>query len=160
MRAILIIDHGSVRAEANEMLACMAALVQHLIGEDVIVEPAHMELAEPDIPTGFARCVERGATDIVAFPYMLSPGRHSTRDIPNLVAKAAESHPNVTHRTADAFGVHARLAELILERAGMQPARAVGDDDACRRWNPEGEPASCGAACPARSVSAPAPAHA
>ena len=28
MRAILLIDHGSRRAEANEMLHCMANLVQ------------------------------------------------------------------------------------------------------------------------------------
>ena len=36
-----------------------------------IVEPAHMELAEPSIATAFARCVERGATTVVVFPYFL-----------------------------------------------------------------------------------------
>ena len=40
--------------------------------------PAHMELADPSIAAGFAACVQAGATDVVAFPYMLSPGKHST----------------------------------------------------------------------------------
>ena len=35
MRAILLVDHGSTRAEANAMLACMANLVQHLVGLQV-----------------------------------------------------------------------------------------------------------------------------
>src|SRR5688500_17681241 len=36
-KAILIIDHGSTRTAANEMLACMAELVQAIAGPDVIV---------------------------------------------------------------------------------------------------------------------------
>ena len=93
MRSILLIDHGSVRDEANHMLVCMANLLQHMVGDDVLVNFAHMELAEPTIAQGFAACVRDGATDIVAFPYMLSPGKHSTRDIPRMVAEAAAEFP-------------------------------------------------------------------
>ena len=52
-----------------------------------------MELAEPSIAEGFADCVRAGATEVVAFPYMLSPGKHVTRDIPRLVAEAARGVP-------------------------------------------------------------------
>jgi sirohydrochlorin ferrochelatase len=76
-----------------------------------------MELAEPDIATGFSGCVEAGATDITVFPYMLSPGRHSTTDIPNLVGKAAQKFPQVTFSVTPAFGLHEKLAEVVLERA-------------------------------------------
>jgi sirohydrochlorin ferrochelatase len=119
MRSILIIDHGSTRAEANDMLADMAQLLQQVVGDGVIVRHAHMELAEPTIPQGFADCVRAGATEVVAFPYMLSPGKHVTRDVPRLVAEAARDFPNVTHRVTDAFGVHQKLAEVIAERTGV-----------------------------------------
>ena len=89
-KAILIIDHGSKRGEANEMLDCVSNLVQAMAGGDVIVRYAHMELASPSIAEGFAECVKAGATEVVAFPYMLSPGKHSTADIPRMVAAAAK----------------------------------------------------------------------
>ena len=156
MKAILLIDHGSKRAEANEMLACMAILVQAMTGPGVIVEHAHMELAEPDIPAGFAACVARGATEVIAFPYMLSPGRHSTSDIPRLCAEAAARCPGVTHRMTDAFGVHEKLGELILLRAGVEAARTFAADDAACCWHPSRSGTACGAACRARTAEVPA----
>ena len=156
MKAILLIDHGSKRAEANEMLACMANLVQAMVGPAVIVEHAHMELAEPDIPAGFAACVERGATEVIAFPYMLSPGRHSTSDIPRLCAEAASRFGGVSHRMTDAFGVHEKLGELILLRAGIEAARTFVADDASCCWHPSRNGTACGAACRARTAGVPA----
>lgn len=117
MKAILLIDHGSVRDAANHMLECMANLVQRLAGDSTIVRFAHMELAEPTIAQGFAECVKAGATDVVAFPYMLSPGKHSTRDIPRMVEEAAREYPGIAYRVTVAFGVHDKLAEVVLERA-------------------------------------------
>lgn len=152
MKAILLIDHGSRREEANEMLACMVALVQRLAGDAVVVRHAHMELAEPTIAQGFDACVAAGATEVVAFPYMLSPGRHSTSDIPGFVAEAARAHPNIAFRVTPAFGVDPGLADVILMRAGIQPAGALTDSDGCRCWHPDGEPGACGDACPARSA--------
>jgi sirohydrochlorin ferrochelatase len=119
MKAILIIDHGSSRDEANAMLSGMADLVQQLVGADVVVRYAHMELAEPSIARGFADCVEAGADEVIAFPYMLSPGKHSTRDIPRLVAEAAAAHLGVQYRVTPAFGIHEKLAEVVLTRAGI-----------------------------------------
>ena len=57
---------------------------------DTIIEPAHMEMAEPSIKTAFINCVEKGATRIVCHPYFLSRGRHVREDMPELVARAAE----------------------------------------------------------------------
>jgi sirohydrochlorin ferrochelatase len=123
MRAILLIDHGSVKAEANHMLECMGALVQQLAGAEVIVRIAHMELAEPGVDEGFAACVAAGATEVVAFPYMLSPGKHSTRDIPRMVGEAAARFPGVRFTVTPAFGLHDKLAEVVLERAGVPVTR-------------------------------------
>jgi sirohydrochlorin ferrochelatase len=152
MRAILLIDHGSVKAEANHMVACMSNLLQHLVGDGVVVRYAHMELAEPSIGAGFAECVRAGATEVIAFPYMLSPGKHVTRDVPRLVAEVARSFPNTAYRVTDAFGVHEKLAELIALRAGVAIARTVDAADPCRCWEPNGQVGSCGAACAGRAT--------
>ncbi|MBX6331448.1 MAG: cobalamin biosynthesis protein CbiX [Gemmatimonadaceae bacterium] len=121
MKAILLVDHGSVREAANEMLERMGELVQQLAGDGVIVKVAHMELAEPTIAQGFEACVRAGADEVIAFPYMLSPGKHSTRDIPRLVAEAAARFPTVRFSVTPAFGVHEKLAQVVLERAGVVP---------------------------------------
>lgn len=156
MKAILLIDHGSTRDESNRMLECMASLVRHLVGEAVVVEHAHMELAEPTIDAGLAKCVRAGATEVVAFPYMLSPGKHSTGDIPRLVAEAARPFPGVTCTVTPAFGVHEKLAELILMRAGEPVGRPVAGDAACRCWHPDASGTACGDACRLRSERTPA----
>ena len=119
MKGILIVDHGSQKREANDMLRSMAALIQTMAGSDVVVRYAHMELADPDIAAGFSSCVQGGATDVTVFPYMLSPGRHSTADIPRMVADVARAFPNVSFSVTPAFGLHEKLAEVVLERAGI-----------------------------------------
>jgi sirohydrochlorin ferrochelatase len=101
------------------MLRSMADLIQKMAGSDVVVRCAHMELADPDIAAGFSSCVEAGATDVTVFPYMLSPGRHSTSDIPRMVTNIARAFPQVSFSVTPAFGLHEKLAEVVLERAGV-----------------------------------------
>jgi sirohydrochlorin ferrochelatase len=157
MRSILLVDHGSVRAEANAMLACVTNLLQQMVGDAVLVRHSHMELAEPSIAQGFAECVRAGATEVIAFPYMLSPGKHVTRDVPRLVGEAAREFPHVSFRVTDAFGVNEKLAELIAFRAGVEIARPLAAQDVCRCWEPNGETGACGAACAARVAAQLAP---
>jgi sirohydrochlorin ferrochelatase len=152
MKGILIVDHGSVKAEANDMLICMSNLLQTMAGPDVVVRYAHMDLAEPDIRRAFTDCVEGGATEITVFPYMLSPGRHSTADIPRMVAAAASAFPEVTFSVTPAFGVHEKLAELILDRAGIEPIRSFDGAEADRCWDPDCSEKLCGDACRAKTA--------
>ena len=153
MKAILLIDHGSRRDAANEMMNCMANLVQAMAGPEVVVRFAHMELAEPSIPAGVQSCVEAGATELIVFPYMLSPGRHSTGDIPRMVEEAAAEHPDVHVRVTSAFGVHEKLAELILGRAGLPVARELSPEEATRCWHSSQSGTACGDACRCHPVS-------
>jgi sirohydrochlorin ferrochelatase len=50
---------------------------------------------------------------------MLSPGRHSTSDIPRMVSDVARRFPQVSFSVTPAFGLHEKLAEVVLERAGV-----------------------------------------
>ncbi|HEY2064373.1 MAG TPA: CbiX/SirB N-terminal domain-containing protein [Gemmatimonadaceae bacterium] len=150
MKAILLIDHGSRRDEANQMMDCMANLVQAMAGSGVVVRYAHMELAEPSIATGVQSCVDAGATELIVFPYMLSPGKHSTADIPRMVAAAAAAHPALDIRVTSAFGVHEKLAEIILGRAGLVVANPLDADEAARCWHSSQSATACGDACRCR----------
>ena len=134
------------------MLRCMSNLLQTMAGREVVVRYAHMELADLDIAHGFADCVRGGATDVTVFPYMLSPGRHSTADIPRMVSEAARAFPHVTFSVTPAFGVHEKLAELILERAGIEAVRSFDGAEADRCWDPECSEKLCGDACRARTA--------
>jgi sirohydrochlorin ferrochelatase len=96
-----------------------------------IVEPAHMELAEPSIATAFALCVERGAKTIVVFPYFLLPGRHWHDDIPRLTAAAAQSHPGISYLVTAPFGLHPLMNDIVRARIDHCLAHAKGQADAC-----------------------------
>lgn len=156
MKGILIVDHGSRKREANDMLRCMANLIQTMAGTDIVVRYAHMELADPDIAAGFTSCVEGGASEVVVFPYMLSPGRHSTSDIPRMVGDVAKNFPNVTFAVTPAFGVHEKLAEIVLARAGVEPVFDPIGAEADRCWDPECSESLCGDACRAKTSDAAA----
>jgi len=123
-RAILIVDHGSVRNEANAMLEEMAHMLQEIVPSDIVYY-CHMDLAEPSISQGFDYCVRQGAERIIVFPYFLSPGRHSTQDIPRMVDEAARCHPGVTYAVAAPFGLHPLMCQMVLERVAEAEAQVV-----------------------------------
>jgi sirohydrochlorin ferrochelatase len=127
---VVVVDHGSRRQESNDLLLEVVASFTSATGMP-IVEPAHMELAEPSIATAFARCVERGATTVVVFPYFLLPGRHWDEDIPRLTAAAARSHPGVRYLVTAMFGLHPLMAEVMRQRIDHCLAHTRGEADAC-----------------------------
>ena len=127
---VILVDHGSRRDESNDLLLEVVENFAATSGY-AIVEPAHMELAEPSIATAFSRCVERGATTVVVFPYFLLPGRHWSEDIPRLAAAAARNHPGVRYLVTAPFGLHPLMAEVMQQRIQHCMAHTQGDVDAC-----------------------------
>ena len=122
---VMIVDHGSRRQESNEMLLKAAAAFKATSGY-TIVEPAHMEIAEPTIFDAFERCVAQGATRVVVFPYFLSPGKHWKHDIPALVAEAAGKHPGVQWLVTAPIGLHPQMQQIIADRIRSCLAAATG----------------------------------
>jgi sirohydrochlorin ferrochelatase len=116
--AIVIVDHGSRRAESNQMLEEIARLFAKRFAEKYeIVEPAHMELAEPSIATAYAACVKRGAERVVVCPFFLGPGKHWTEDIPRLTAAAAAKFPSTKYHVAPTLGIDDLILDLLDKRA-------------------------------------------
>jgi len=127
---VIVVDHGSRREESNSLLLDVVRSFVDAMRMP-IVEPAHMELAEPSIATAFARCVARGATTVVVFPYFLLPGRHWYEDIPRLAAAAAKNHPGVRYLVTAPFGLHPLMAEVMQQRIAHCLAHTRGEADTC-----------------------------
>jgi len=115
MKAALLIAHGSRRAEANADLAALAERVREA-GRVDLVEIAYLELAQPDIPAGAARCVEQGATEVRMSPYFLSMGRHVAEDLDRYRGELAAKHPGVRFLLCAPLGLHPKIVEVVLER--------------------------------------------
>ena len=129
---LIIVDHGSRRSESNELLEAVVVAYRTHSGWP-IVEPGHMELAEPSIATAFTRCVEQGAKLVVVFPYFLGPGRHWSEDIPRLAAEAASPYQGrgVRHLVTAPFGLDPLMLEVIQHRVEHCLARVQGKADRC-----------------------------
>src|SRR5579884_3647081 len=101
--ALLLIAHGSREAQANDDLHHLADQLRRQ-GRYSIVEPSYLELAEPDIDAGGARCVEQGANRVILVPYFLSAGVHVRRDLSEARTKLAQRFPAVDFRLAEPLG--------------------------------------------------------
>lgn len=127
---VIVVDHGSRVAASNRAFEAFVASFAERSGY-AIVEPAHMELAEPDIGAAFDRCVARGATRVVVCPFFLLPGRHWNQDIPELTAEAATRHPGVSWLVSAPIGGHPLLIELLVDRVEHCRGRVAGERSAC-----------------------------
>jgi len=127
---LIVVDHGSRRGASNEMLEVMAGMVAEVVPYG-IVEPAHMELAEPSIQTAFDRCVARGAKLVVVSPYFLLPGRHWDQDIPALTGAAASRHPGIPFLVAAPLALHPLMARVVASRVAHCLAHAAGAAGEC-----------------------------
>ncbi len=114
--AVLLIAHGSRRAEANADLKFVAAALRER-GRYPIVRVSYLELAEPNIEAGGALCVEAGATDVILLPYFLSPGIHVVEDLTAAREKLSEQFPRVRFVLADPLGRHPLLVDVVEQRA-------------------------------------------
>jgi len=118
MQALLLIAHGSRREASNQEVRELAKRLEQMIeGQFDLVEPAFLELAEPDIRSGIGRCVQAGARHVTAVPYLLSAGRHVAKDIPDELEVARLLYPDIRIVQTDYLGMHQGIAGLILELA-------------------------------------------
>eukprot|EP00571_Detonula_confervacea_P015076 CAMPEP_0172309492 /NCGR_PEP_ID=MMETSP1058-20130122/9757_1 /TAXON_ID=83371 /ORGANISM="Detonula confervacea, Strain CCMP 353" /LENGTH=256 /DNA_ID=CAMNT_0013022121 /DNA_START=119 /DNA_END=889 /DNA_ORIENTATION=+ len=89
---ILLIDHGSKRQASNDHIMDVAKMFENILNQKkttTIVRAAHMEIAPPFIIDSLRDIITVDkVTKIVCVPYFLSPGRHATEDVPELIAEA------------------------------------------------------------------------
>jgi sirohydrochlorin cobaltochelatase len=128
-RGLLVIGHGSRRDEANATLRDVARRLA-ADGTFAAVEAAFLELSEPTIEQGYGRLVDAGCTRIVAHPFFLFPGRHTTDDIPAQLSDAARRHPGAGWTVTEPLGLHPGVLQAATARiaavSGQPSAEKVG----------------------------------
>ncbi len=135
--AVIIVDHGSRRAESNQMLLEVVSLFAKTQTYP-IVEPAHMELAPPSIADAFDTCVRKGAATVICQPFFLLPGNHWKTDIPGLMADAAKTHPNVNWLVTAPLGPHKLMADIMNDRIKNCIKHTAGNAPPCPMCEPLG----------------------
>ena len=118
MQALLIIAHGSRRAESNTEIRALAQQVATLSAQSyALVQCAFLELAEPSIPAGIQQCLDAGATSITIMPFFLSAGRHVVADVPQQVLAKLADYPAIEVKFAPYLGVSTLMPQLIMQAA-------------------------------------------
>jgi sirohydrochlorin ferrochelatase len=113
--AVLLIAHGSRRAEANDDLVQLANLISDR-GDFEVVEVSYLELAEPSIPRGGRNCVDRGARLVLMMPYFLSAGVHVVNDLEAMRSELVSQFPQVEFVLCPHLGLHPLMADIVLDR--------------------------------------------
>lgn len=114
-RAMLIVNHGTRVPEANAHLGALAEQVAQR-RRDWLVAHAHMEMAQPDVPTAIDVLVEQGARSIHVYLHFLSNGSHVRETIPELVDAARAKHPAIEITIGDPLGHDPRIVDLVVAR--------------------------------------------
>jgi len=116
MIALLLIAHGSRRAEANADLDHVAAGMRARGGFD-FVQCSYLELTEPGIAAGGVACADAGADRVVMLPYFLSPGIHVKEDLTEARDELTARFPGVRFVLAEPLGRHPLLLDILAQRA-------------------------------------------
>lgn len=121
--ALLLVANGSSESRGIEAVERFAAKLKPMF-PGVHFLACFSEIAWPSIRDAFARCAAMGMTSIVVFPCVLFTGR-VLQGIHLKVEKLRETYPTLSIRTADYFGIHPLLAEVVWE--GIQGAWPVAN---------------------------------
>lgn len=118
MKSLLLIAHGSRRAESNNEIGALTNKLRALAGNDFgQVQCAFLELADPSIEAAIDSLVDAGETDIVCLPYFLAKGAHVASDIPTAMAAAKNKHPDVTFTISGYLGASDEVPGILMHLA-------------------------------------------
>lgn len=113
---IIVFAHGSRIELANDSVRALAAALARA-GPFPHVEPAFLELGQPDLAGAVDRLAALGVERIVLIPYFLTLGIHLERDLPRLVSELVPLHPGIDIRVTSPLDGHPALLEILLDRS-------------------------------------------
>lgn len=112
---ILIVSHGSPRAEANERFVTLTGRIAARLGVENLL-PAFFSIARPNIADRVAELADRGVRRIVLLPYFLYTGQHVTHDIPVLLDQCRGQFPAISFEVLPTLESDPALEDLVVER--------------------------------------------
>ena len=111
-QGIVLFGHGARDPEWAGPMRRTAARIGELT-PDVPVSLAFMEFLTPTLDAAVDHLVAMGVTDICVVPVFLAQGGHLKRDVPRMVAQAAQRHPAVSVSLTTAVGEAPGVVEAI-----------------------------------------------
>ena len=115
MKSLLLVAHGSRRAESNAEIALVAeSLNSRVSAQYAQTAYAFLELAEPSIQDGIDTLVTNGATDITILPYFLSAGRHVHEDVPEIIHMKQQQYNDVNIHIAPYIGEADEMIDVLV----------------------------------------------
>ena len=115
-RGLVVFAHGSRVPEANAAVEVVARQLSQA-GGFCYVEPAFLELGEPDLAGAVAKLLAQGIRDIIVLPYFLTLGTHLRRDLPRIADEIRGMHPGVKIEITEPLDGHPALVQALVDRA-------------------------------------------
>jgi sirohydrochlorin ferrochelatase len=113
---VLIVGHGSRDAVANQEFERLVARYQTRRPE-FLLRYGYLELAQPSLAEALAG-LGSDRQPVIVVPLFLFAAGHVKSDVPLALATARRQSPHVEFLPTRALGVHPRMVELALRRAG------------------------------------------
>lgn len=133
---LLLVGHGTRSNVGTRQFLHLARQLAAAVAP-VQVEPAFLELQQPDIAAGAERLMAQGVDEFVTVPLLLFEAGHAKRDIPAAVQAAMEiaisdGSPK-RHLQAEPLGLHPAIIELSQQRfdEAIVERPAVPDESTC-----------------------------
>ena len=111
---ILMVGHGSPRAQANEGFTALANRIAARIGARVL--PTFFSLAQPDIERQVALLSGQGVRRILLMPYFLYSGQHVSKDIPAILDRCRKTFSEVTIEVLPSLEGEPALEDIVADR--------------------------------------------
>jgi sirohydrochlorin ferrochelatase len=111
----VVFGHGSRVESANQAVRDVAAELARC-GSLPYVEPAFLELGEPDLAGAVERLVNQGVQKVVVLPYFLTLGTHLERDLPRLIHDISLKFKGLEISSAPPLDGHPGLVQILLDR--------------------------------------------
>ncbi len=114
MEALIIVAHGSKVQSSNQEIINLCNKIKQQCSEDILVEHAFLELADPSIFHCLTKAVGMKCTHIKIFPYFLAAGKHVKTDIPSEIKKFKKLNPEIEFTLLPHLGMCAGIEDMIL----------------------------------------------
>ncbi len=114
--ALLLVAHGSPRAQSNADVLAVAELVRQQ-GTFTAVAVAYLDCNPPTIAEAIKGLVPANFGSITAVPYFLHEGRHTALDVPRQLAEMAQLYPGPEWKLGPSIGQFTAVTAVLARRA-------------------------------------------
>ena len=124
---VLLIGHGSRDPHGRQAVLDLAKAFAQFDPQRPVI-PCFLELTEPTIADGVARCDRLGVTEAIALPVLLFGARHNKFDITNELDRLQALYPHITFHYGAPIGISTDILNLLRQRLEDLQRRLQAND--------------------------------